>query len=82
LNNATLFPNPANETLHIDFGQSVKGKTQVGIYNLVGAKVSEKSFSNASNGLLSLDIQSLEAGIYLVKIEMNEAVKTYKIVVE
>ncbi|MBP7512522.1 MAG: T9SS type A sorting domain-containing protein [Bacteroidia bacterium] len=82
LNNATLFPNPANETLHIDFGQSVKGKTQVGIYNLIGAKVSEKSFSNANNGMLSLDIQSLEAGIYLVKIEMNEVVKTYKIVVE
>jgi hypothetical protein len=82
LNNATLFPNPANETLHIDFGQSVKGKTQIGIYNLVGAKVSEKSFTNTSNGMVSLDIQSLEAGIYLVKIEMNEAVKTYKIVVE
>jgi hypothetical protein len=49
---------------------------------LVGAKVSEKSFTNTSNGMVSLDIQSLEAGIYLVKIEMNEAVKTYKIVVE
>jgi hypothetical protein len=82
LSNASLFPNPAKETLNIEFGQTVKGKTKVGIYNLLGAKVAEKSFSNASNGLISLDIQSLDAGVYLVKIEMNEAVKTYKIVVE
>ncbi|MDZ4667985.1 MAG: T9SS type A sorting domain-containing protein [bacterium] len=82
LNHASLFPNPAKETLNIEFGQTVKAKTNVGIYNLLGAKVAEKSFLNANSGIISLDIQSLEAGVYLVKIEMNEAVKTYKIVVE
>jgi hypothetical protein len=36
---------------------------------------------NAMNGL-NLNVQTLTSGIYLVKIELDQAVKTYKLLVE
>jgi hypothetical protein len=83
LNSVKMYPNPATDNLYIDFGQSIKANSKVSVYNVVGSLMMEKANTeaNAINGL-NLDVQALTPGIYLVKIELDQAVKTYKLLVE
>lgn len=81
LNEVKLYPNPATEVLNIDFGKGSESSTQVMVYNMLGELVSEKS-AVRSTGVLNMDIHTLKPGIYVVKIEMDKAVRTYKLRVD
>jgi hypothetical protein len=83
LNSVKMYPNPATDNVYIDFGQTIKANSKVSVYNVVGALMMEKANTdvNAMNGL-NLNVQTLTSGIYLVKIELDQAVKTYKLLVE
>ncbi len=81
LNRVKLYPNPATESVNIDFGQSIENATRVNVYNLLGESLIEKNTAH-NNGTVKLDISSLKPGIYLVKIEMDQAVRTYKLRVD
>lgn len=67
-NSLSVFPNPANEKLTIDFGNS--SITSLEIYNMLGEKVISKTQKYSSNPSLmltsqmSFDITNQAAGIY------------------
>src|SRR5699024_6354171 len=72
----SLYPNPAKNNLHID-GLSSSGKTKLTVIDFMG---NIKLQATANNNAYDLNITSLQAGDYLLKIEMNNEVVTKKFI--
>jgi hypothetical protein len=79
LNNVKVYPNPATETLFVELGQILEKDSKILVYNMLGELlISKTSNQNNGNGTINLDTHSLKQGIYLLKIEADNAVKTIK----
>jgi len=61
-NKFNIFPNPANNTLNIEFENIRETNDNIQIYNTIGELVKEIAFNQ------SIDISNLEKGIYFIKI--------------
>jgi gas vesicle protein len=59
VNNASVYPNPAENNLYIRSNTTV---TQVAIYNVLGARL--KEVGNPSN---SINVSDLKSGVYIIK---------------
>lgn len=72
-------PNPANDYIYITIGDSYSGGiTKVMMYNLLGQKVYSEEFSSKSS---KIDVQHLNKGIFILKIENSNKQMTKKIIV-
>ena len=70
---AKVYPNPAKNMLHVeDFGL-----TQVEVFNIMG-----QSVLNVNENFKSINIGSLQNGIYFVRLKTNDGEKTVKLVIE
>ena len=78
LNNLRVYPNPANDVLHLDFGMANKLDSKITVYNTIGEELIGESRSKQNTGVMNIDIKSLKQGIYLLKIEMENSVKMVK----
>jgi|GEM_PF-896977 len=65
----SLYPNPARTVLHIDVKANVSMQ-QVTAYNILGQLVYNNNAQNAKNH--SMNISSLAAGVYTLKIETDK----------
>lgn len=74
---ALVFPNPTDEILNISLINTSEGLAQINILDLSGSLV--KSF-NFDSGSASLDVSRLEAGVYIVKIEIRGEVFVSKFI--
>jgi len=68
------YPNPINNNLTIE---GVNIISNVSIYNMLGQKVLE---SNPNELVVLLDVSNFKAGSYFVKVTINNAIETMKIV--
>jgi hypothetical protein len=68
-----LFPNPGNEVINISLKH--KSKTTLQIYDCVGALIYAEEF-NGNSGNVS--VGHLSKGTYIVSLQSNEIVKTFK----
>jgi len=68
------YPNPVKDVLKLSYSQDM---TSVSVFNLLGQQVISKSL-NASDA--QVDMSSLAAGTYLVKVAVDNQVKTIKVV--
>ncbi len=65
----SIYPNPANTLLHIDFDKSVNGEgVSIKIYNAAGSLVDELTTSGST---VERSIQNLSDGLYFIKISGN-----------
>jgi hypothetical protein len=79
LKNVKIYPNPTTETLFIEMGQFLERDSKLLVYNMLGElMISKTSNQNNGNDTVNLDTHSLKQGIYLLKIEADNAVKTIK----
>jgi hypothetical protein len=67
-------PNPVNDVLNFRATKSIQ---KVEIFNLLGQRVLEKSNVNKNEGV---HVAGLKRGVYTVKIRIEDAVSSYKIV--
>ncbi|MBN2213660.1 MAG: PKD domain-containing protein [Bacteroidales bacterium] len=68
LESVTVFPNPADDVLHINMGAGSESLT-IAIYNFSGQMLIKEKYSHVVSGdLISLDVSDLNAGIYLLVI--------------
>ena len=72
----TYYPNPVKDILHLDNITLTKAT----VYSLLGQLIETKTFENATSN--TLDLSSLESGIYLIVLENDSQQKTIKIVKE
>src|SRR5690606_19356939 len=72
----TIYPNPAENVLHLT--GEIEGFTKVNIYNMQGQRVFQQPI-NASE-IVSVDINSLASGVYLLIISNTTDKQTYRVV--
>lgn len=77
-----VFPNPASEILNI---QLLNANIQAGyygvieLYNVAGSLIMSESLNG--NNLQKLNVQNLESGTYMLRIQMNDNSSIFKIVI-
>jgi len=65
-----VYPNPTNQTLYIE---GVKATAEYTVYNIVGDQIITGAFMPGEN---SIDVQSLIAGTYLLKVSFGDKIDT------
>lgn len=75
----TLAPNPASQSLNLYFNDQSTGRVEVELLNALGQTV----YKNTSNGSLkhSIDVSSLENGLYLVMVKSDRGASVSKVFV-
>ncbi len=81
-NTITLYPNPAQNTLNINLSQAPTDNINVQVLNPLGQVVNTAIFDKSAGQKLTIDIGNLPAGIYFVKINMGNGVKTLRLIKE
>ena len=76
LSEIKVYPNPVNDRLNLSSTNEI---SNMSVYNLFGQEVLREAVNSND---LSVDISNLKSGLYLVKISINDTVKTFKIVKE
>ncbi|MBL4654206.1 MAG: T9SS type A sorting domain-containing protein, partial [Bacteroidia bacterium] len=74
-NSVTVFPNPANEIINIEYGVDKSGLVKIEIYNLTGKKIAQLLSENKTPGNYNkkFTLQDLSSGLYFLKIAVNES---------
>jgi hypothetical protein len=67
VNRPSIYPNPANDNLNIVFQDPIKGKVRMQIFDINGSLA--KSITQNSIESTSIDISTLESGMYILRIE-------------
>lgn len=78
-NGLTLYPNPAQDRVWLDYGLQVNSKVNAIVYDLQGREVGSAETKGAQT--MEISTAGLTPGLYLVKVEINKVVKTYKVTV-
>lgn len=66
----TLYPNPAQNELHVQFNHQSGPVTQLSVYNILGAVQTIESSTFIKE--TTLDIASLQTGVYFVRAQMPD----------
>ncbi len=77
LSDITVFPNPFNDKLNVQFAVSLQG-SQIELYNLLGSLV----YTNKITSNLEIDMSQHPKGVYFIRIGTEEKMITKKIVKE
>lgn len=72
--NVSIYPNPANSLLFIDFGNNPAESVE--ITDISGRTISS---CNVSANIVSIDISSLDSGMYLLKMQKDQTQKIIRI---
>ena len=80
--NLSVYPNPNDGTFNVQFNSSTNDKIAIGVYDMRGREIFNKSYQN--NGLFSetLQLKDIQSGMYLVTILDGDRKITKKIIVE
>ncbi|MGI8893553.1 MAG: T9SS type A sorting domain-containing protein, partial [Bacteroidia bacterium] len=74
-----IYPNPVKDILNIKLKDNIKG-LEIKILDLSGKVMKEVNADEIENEI-SININSLSAGIYFLQLKMKEQVQNYKIIV-
>ena len=77
----TVFPNPASDLIAIQFNDLVKYDFDIALYNINGKRIKQSKI-NKGQTIAYFDIETVYAGIYLVKISNENNAKTFKVVIK
>lgn len=78
----SIYPNPNNGRFNISLNSSSNENVKVTVYDIRGRKVYENAFENTSNFNEEVSLNSIQSGMYLVKVSDGHRQATKKIVVE
>lgn len=75
-------PNPANDLLHLSVDQPLTGNVRVSLISADGRPVLQRNVNGLANGqILTLDVQDVPAGMYLVRLESATGGGVLKVVI-
>jgi len=77
----SIFPNPANDFLTIDFGENTLQNFDMEILNTLGQSIFYKRI-NSTSGLEEINVAQFAQGVYFLKIKTGELQGMWKVVVE
>jgi len=81
--NFDIFPNPAYGLTTIEIGETLSpnDKLRVSVVDLQGREVYAKSYSNLVNGKISIETESIDPGLYYVRIVSGSKVGSKSIII-
>lgn len=75
-------PNPASDLLHLSVDQALNGDVRASLLSVDGRLVLNRTVNGLANGqILTLDVQNVPAGVYLVRLESAAGVGVRKVVI-
>jgi hypothetical protein len=77
--NARVYPNPFSNTLNLDLGNNKVKKAIISIFTLDGKQIFTSNHYNAE-GVVQLDLSSLNSGLYMLKLSADNLETIFKIV--
>jgi len=79
-----VFPNPMRKNATVELNAPASGTAVIYITDLIGRTVYEKSYENLSVGknMLTLDVENIPAGNYILSTKMNDVYSHEKIVIQ
>ncbi len=82
ISNVTVWPNPANDKLNLNF-DSKSEKSTVRLHDIQGREVYKKSLKRASSKINhSIDTKAFHSGVYFLNIQNGNAIFNKKIIIE
>lgn len=82
-NASFIYPNPAKDNATLAIELKNKEKIILTVYNLVGQVVTEFSAEGQlGQNLISLNLADLKSGIYMVNVNVGNAISTKKLIIE
>ena len=78
---ASVWPNPSQGTLTVGY-EAPAGEVQVVVFDMLGRQVASRTFQRAAPGKdqIILDLGSLAAGVYLLRLEVDSVRATRQFV--
>lgn len=73
-----IYPNPAQDNIHLSFEESSKSAVQIEIVDGLGQIVFSQTYPTSD--LISIDTQNFAKGIYFLSVDQNQNKQTQKIV--
>lgn len=80
VSNVSVYPNPANEQINMDFG-SLEGSASVSIISVDGTVVAQRDVNDVFGKTLTFTTEGLSNGVYIVQVINNGVVSTERIVI-
>ncbi|HNW97236.1 MAG TPA: peptide-N-glycosidase F-related protein [Bacteroidales bacterium] len=78
-----VYPNPANDNIFINVKSGISGKTNIGLYDVIGKCFISEELDNADKSWhTEMDVHKIPAGIYLLKIASQENVIVKKVIIQ
>lgn len=78
---ASVFPNPATDQLHIALSKAASQSVEVALFDLMGKQILQSQI-NSGQQKITLDCSTVPASIYLVKISEGNIVSWKKVVIQ
>jgi hypothetical protein len=80
--NITVFPNPTTDRLQLSFDIEKETKVIISLYDAVGRQLQNQSYQALPKATLSLNMQQIAAGKYMLTIDLPESSsqKTFEII--
>lgn len=77
----TASPNPASETVQLRYDLPTSGPLNVSLFNAAGTQVQSKKLEAVQGeNVTNLEISSLPAGVYFVRLQLREGIRTVRLV--
>ena len=77
-----IYPNPNKGIFNVEFNSNSTNDIKVGVYDLRGRLIMDKSYTNTGRFSEKLQLQNVQSGIYLVTVQDGKTKETKKIFVE
>ena len=77
----SVYPVPANDKINIKFGPNIQVSKPIKVFDILGKEVLMLKSSNIKNGSISQSVNSLQKGIYLIRIDVDGVIINKKFIV-
>ncbi|MBK7889004.1 MAG: T9SS type A sorting domain-containing protein [Bacteroidetes bacterium] len=77
----SLFPMPANGTLHIAFNKAIVESPSVVIYDMIGNRIENISLEREATGSFTINLTGKRPGFYFIKVQTGEETFSRRITV-
>jgi len=78
----TVYPNPSNDFINIEFSNYSFGKGKLELYNIVGTVVYTKDVNLQKSNLTKIDISDFTKGVYLIIYQDKHSIQTCRVVIQ
>jgi subtilisin-like proprotein convertase family protein len=82
VNNFNLYPNPNKGNFNIQFTSTSTNDVKISIYDLLGRQIFYKNYKNESNFNKNIDLNKIQAGIYVLELTDGDKKTIKKLIIE